>query len=1613
MKHFVLAFLFYGSFFAPTNAASPLPDKPSLNAAFACTVTVSSPTNGIICAGAASATLTANPAGGTAPYTYVWKRGVTIVGGNTKDLAVTQVGNYTVTISSAGDCAATSANFEVKNSTLAPGTITGNNQICTGGTTTLTANPSGSSGYTYQWKRGATNVGTNSPTFVADQTSVYTVVITDVNTCSVTSSPFTVTPTTLSATVSGGNILCAGGSTTLTANPTPATPNNGTYMYLWKRDGTDIQGATGKTYPATLPATYTVVVSRSDGACSVTSAPGFTVSASTLTASLSGATNALCAGAPGNTRTLTAASTGGAGTKTYRFYLNGNPVGAASTTTTYNATAAGSYTVLVKDDNCEILSAAIVLSLSTLSAGVITGGNTICPGSSTELTANPAAGTGPYTYQWKQNTVNSPGATNQKFLVAAAGDYTVVVTDANGCQVTSGVFAVTVSNPTVSISGAAVYCQGSSTNLTAAPVGGTGPYSFQWKLGATNVGTSAAVLVANQPGSYTVVVTDSRGCSATSNALTLTENPRPTANAGPGASLTGNETYSLSGVTTASGGTGPYTYSWSATPGVAISPNATTAQPVFGPFNQNTSITLTVTDSKGCTATSTAAVTFAACPLAVVAAISVGTDVICAGGSTTLSATVTGSSGTVMYQWQQTDTNIPGATATTFQTSAGGNYRLRVTDGRGCTAFSNVIVVSLSSLSATAVASSDVICAGGSVTLTANPVGNNGATTYQWQKEGVNIAGATGNTYQTNAGGSYRVIVTDSKGCTATSAAMVLTNSALTLSAAASSPVACPASPATLTATVTGNNGTIRYQWQKDNTNVGANSATYQATDGGNYRVIVTDSKGCQLTSPIIVLSNSSLTVSAAASTDVICVGGSSTLTATPTGGTGAVTYQWRNNGSPITGATSSTYATNTAGSFSVVINDGRGCPATSNAVSISTTTLSVNAVASTDIICAGATVTFTANPTGNNGATTYQWQKDNANIGGATGSTYQTNAGGSYRVIVTDGKGCSATSNAVVVSNSALSVTATASTDLICPGATATFSANVTGNAGGVNFQWQKNGGNAGSGTPFTTGDGGSYRVIATDSKGCQATSNAVEVSNSTLSVGITGRDFYCEGGSSPFVQLRANPSGGSGGFGYQWRKDGQPIASQIGATVDIAAGNYTVEVSDSRGCRVTSPTATVRALKRPIANAGPGGEIVGPDVYDLAKLAVTTASGGTPGYTFQWSANPVVRITPRDTDAQPAFGPFTRDATVFLVVTDAAGCKSDTAKAPLKYFPCNLTNKIAGTNYVCTNGQSALTANAAAGYGDPKTYKYQWRVNGNLLPNTTDSLRIQATRGGLYTVMATDNKGCRRTDTLQLAELASPLVSITGASSICKGTTTTLNAVVIGGQPKFTYQWKNEATVLPVDSVRLSTAVGGTFTLRVTDSKGCVGASQAFTLTARGTELSVAISPAGPTTVFAPNTVTLNGTSSGGTTLQWQKNGQDIPGANALTYVVKEPGQADYALAVGSSDGCLFPSQPITVNIILPTSVAPALAGNLTVRAFPNPTNGRLVVEVSLQTAQPLALHLTNLSGRTVTNYQTSQRNTRHVAELDLSEQPDGLYLLRLEAGGQHAVQKVVKTN
>lgn len=222
-------------------------------------------------------------------------------------------------------------------------------------------------------------------------------------------------------------------------------------------------------------------------------------------------------------------------------------------------------------------------------------GTSFCPGSSVSITGEGNGATSPFTYKWKQGTTDAGIAAT--LAVTRAGTYTVEVTDKEGCTVSASVDITQTTNLPVSITGANSFCTGQTTTLTANATGGVSPYTYQWKQNSVNVGTNAITYAASAAGSYNVAVTDSKGCTGTSAAYSVTQKPSPnvTVSSSRTPTLLTGESVVLS-VPTAAG----QTYQW-AKDGVAISGATNNSYTVSGAG----SYTVAVTGS-GCTATSSA-----------------------------------------------------------------------------------------------------------------------------------------------------------------------------------------------------------------------------------------------------------------------------------------------------------------------------------------------------------------------------------------------------------------------------------------------------------------------------------------------------------------------------------------------------------------------------------------------------------------------------------------------------------------------------------------------------------------------------------------------------------------------------------------------------------------------------------------------------------------------------------------------------------------------------------------------------------------------------------------------------------------------------------------------
>ncbi len=231
-----------------------------------------------------------------------------------------------------------------------------------------------------------------------------------------------------------------------------------------------------------------------------------------------------------------------------------------SATNTITGLCAGTYTVTTTS-NCKQTQVTTVVIAGTTCGGTTAGVNsaTMCSGSTPcpTLTATGASGIAPYTYSW--NT----GATTQSInpCPLSTTTYTVKVTDKTGASATTTATITVYPAVTASTTIGIISCSGGKGQIKVTGADGTSPYTFNWSTGVTTTGASSTIpnLSAN---TYSVTVTDSKGCTVTSSVL-LTAPPPLLGQFAKGTAACSNCGCQEWVIVNASGGTVPYVYQWS------------------------------------------------------------------------------------------------------------------------------------------------------------------------------------------------------------------------------------------------------------------------------------------------------------------------------------------------------------------------------------------------------------------------------------------------------------------------------------------------------------------------------------------------------------------------------------------------------------------------------------------------------------------------------------------------------------------------------------------------------------------------------------------------------------------------------------------------------------------------------------------------------------------------------------------------------------------------------------------------------------------------------------------------------------------------------------------
>jgi gliding motility-associated-like protein len=587
--------------------------------------------------GGSNGTATVIPVGGNPPFTYVWNP----TGQTTSTATGLSAGTYTVTVNDSG-------------TGCSPGSSQTATVIVTGlGTFSITASPTnincnggnngsanvitagGTSPYTYSWN--PTGATTSSVTGLSAGT--YSIIVTDATGCSSTQTVTITQPAAITTTITASTASCGVTDGSATANSSGGT---GAYIYNWNPSGQTTQTATG------LGAgSYTVIITDANG-CTKTAVANISNTGQPI-ANIAPIVNVNCNG--GNNGSATVNVTVGTPNYTY-LWSNGQ------TTSSVSGLTAGNYQINITDANgCIAILTATIAEPTALTASVSSTPVSCNGGNNGSAVATASGGTPSYSYLWNPGGQTTSAASGLTF-----GNYSVTITDSNGCTQTATVAATQPGPFTSGIIATGNACNSGSTGSAAVSAsGGTGPYSYNWNPSGQSTQTANGL----PPGNYTATVTDSHGC--TSAATATVSNTVVTAVIGPTASICPGTSTSLA----ASGGTNYLWNTGSTGSVIAVTPASTSTYSV-------------IVSNGNCSDTASATVTVLAPPNATAAS----NATITAGVQTTLSATGGGT-----YSWSpSTDlscTNCANPVASPQQTT---EYCVYITDAAGCTDSACVIV---------------------------------------------------------------------------------------------------------------------------------------------------------------------------------------------------------------------------------------------------------------------------------------------------------------------------------------------------------------------------------------------------------------------------------------------------------------------------------------------------------------------------------------------------------------------------------------------------------------------------------------------------------------------------------------------------------------------------------------------------------------------------------------------------------------------------------------------------------------------------------------------------------------------------------------------------------
>ena len=1268
---------------------------------------------------------------------------------------------------------------------------------------------------------------------------------------------------------------------------------------------------------------------------------------------------------------------------------------------------------------------------SPLNLGVLGTSPVGCNGVLGSITVEAFGGwPGGYSYLWNN------GQAGQTASGLTAGNYTVTVTDPEGCTAVITENLPPPAFPTASIVAPdPLDCFTTQLELDGASGSSNGPnYSFQWFAsngGNIISGANTSTPLIDEAGTYTMQITDTDlNCSSFAVTNVTANIVLPDVDAGADGVVSCDEpSIDLNG----NGSVGQdIDYEWSTPDGNIVSGENTLNPTIDAPGTYTLTV---INNANGCENTDIAEVTGTNQPPELTMAADTLT---CA----TVEVTIETDIDTDDAEFVWSGPNGYASEDENPVVTDDGWYHVTATDSLTACVVEDSILVEAD------VAEPGATATAGAITCDEDEAELNGGSgdpdaTYAWT--GPNGYTSNEEDPTVNEVGEYNLVTTSpSNGCTSEVAVNVDDNTTPP-EASAETPgnLNCDNLEIELDGTGSAQGNEFEYAWSTANGNIvsGQNGLSPIVDAAGDYELLVTNTEtGCTNTASVSVQSSPPVEATATVDANVACNGQENgSATAEGDGGDGDFSFAWS------TGETTASVSDLAAGTYQVVVTDGEGCSSTASVTVTEPEVLEANATATAQTQNGVDDGTATADPMGGTPNFGYEWSN------GETSQSISNLAPGTYTVTVTDDNGCTSVESVTVNSFNCTISADIAGTNVTCNGAEdGGASVSITGGATPITYAWSN-----GETTESVSGLApGTYTVEIVDANNCPA----------TLSVVIT-EPLELEPNASATGQTQngvddgtatANPTGGTGSYTYEWNN---------GATTqmitNLAPGTYTVVITDENGC-TASESVNVQAFDCAVLASIAATDVSCNGAED--GTATVSLQGGNSPYTYNWSNG---ETTSNITNL--GAGDYT------VTVVDADGCEvtETTSVTEPDVLSLDIDNIV---DVLCPDDENGSIATGTEGGVTP--YSYEWS-NGVTTPDLNNA------SPGTYTVVVTDGNGCTEMNdaTIESTDDEAPVITsgnslklvldangevqvdqasiglsasdncavnellwspmaftcddigtqtVTATATDNSGNTSELqidvevvdetapvvecpaNIVVCPDESLVEYdspsaidnclasggEW-NQPSGLPSGSEFPAGLTTNTYTY--TDASGNEGSCSFTVEVLPSAEINVVtITPDQDGQGVGAIDIDVNGQEP--YTYEWYLNGE-------LVSTDEDPSglnEGEYEVIVTDANGCTFTLEnPVKVDNST-AAQEPAWMKGLEMR--PNPATDQVQIIFSEVINTDLEISLIDATGRTLINQQVSKQKT---LTLNLADMPQGLYFVKINSGDASGMRKLVISN